>query len=176
MFRKTAILFLILSSFAGVARGQDSAKAVVKKKEPLHLFSFADPHSARKAGIYAAVIPGLGQVYNRKYWKVPLVYATFGTATYLMLNERKQMRNLNSQFRAAYAINKDTTIDPNLIAQRDNHRRYRDFALLAMTGIYVFQIIDATVDAHFYKLNLDQNLSAKLNPSPSRIFQLTYQF
>ena len=176
MFR--GVLFVIFFGTILTLSGQakDSATEVKPAKEPLRLFSFSDPHSPKKATIYAAVIPGLGQLYNRKYWKVPIVYATFGVATAFMLDNRSKMRALNTQFRKLYAINPDTTIDPNKIFLRDNYRKYRDFAILAMSAIYVLQIIDATVDAHFYKLNIDQNLQAKLNPAPGRIFQLTYTF
>jgi hypothetical protein len=131
-------------------------------------------HSPTKAAIYSAVIPGAGQLYNRKYWKFPVVYAGMGASTYLMLDQRARMRKLNLQFENAYAIKKDTILDANLIAERDNHRRMRDFGILAMTAVYALQIIDATVDAHFFRFNIDQNLSARIHPCPARLFTVTY--
>lgn len=132
-------------------------------------------HSPTKAAIYSAVIPGAGQLYNHKFWKFPLVYAGVGASTYLMLDQRAKMQKLNLQFEKAYAINKDTVLDANLIAERDNNRRMRDFGILAMTAVYALQIIDATVDAHFFRFNIDQNLSARLHPNPTRILTVTYQ-
>lgn len=170
-----ALLILFLISGQRVF-AQDSAKAVVKKREPLHLLSFADPHSPKKASIYSAVLPGLGQIYNNKYWKAPIVYATLGAATYSMFYYRGQMRDYNKEFKAAYAINADTTLDPNKLALRDNARRYRDFSILAMSAIYVLQIVDATVDAHFYEFDINQDLSAKLSPNPSRMVQFAFTF
>lgn len=145
-------------------------------KQPINLFSWKDPHSPTKASVYSAVIPGLGQLYNQKYWKVPLVYATLGTATWLMLDQRAQMKKLNLQFEKAYALNKDTSIDINLISQRDNHRRMRDFGILAISAIYVLQIADAAVDAHFFKFDINQSLSARISPSNSRLLTVNYRF
>lgn len=172
--RISSLTFLLIFS-AGIGAQNDSASAV-KKKEPFRFFSWSDPHSPTKASLYSAILPGLGQAYNRKWVKVPVVYATFGTAAWFMLDQRQKMRDLNKQFKAAYALNPDTSIDVNLIARRDNHRRMRDFGILALTGIYALQIIDATVDAHFYKLNIDQDLTARFRPSPSRFLTLSYQF
>lgn len=174
-WKKAGFIILVSTLFLS-AKAQDSTAIEIKKKEPLHLFTFRDPHSPKKASIYAAVLPGLGQIYNRKYWKVPIVYATLGAATYSMVYFRGEMRKLNSQFTAAYKLNPDTSLNLNLIAERDNNRRYRDFSILAMTAIYALQIIDATVDAHFYKFNIDQNLEVKMNPSTSNFFQIAYTF
>lgn len=104
-----------------------------------------------------------------------MVYAGMSAATWLMLDQRSKTRKLNIQFEQAYDINKDTLLDANLVAQRDDHRRMRDFGILAMTAIYALQIIDATVDAHFFRFNIDQNLSAGFRPSPNRILTVTYQ-
>lgn len=167
----------VLSACLGMSlhANAQSDSAVKKVKEPLRLFHLGPPHSPTKAAIYSAVIPGTGQLYNRKFWKFPVVYAGMGAATYLMLDQRSKVQKLNAQFQRAYAINKDTILDANLIAQRDNHRRMRDFGILAMTAVYALQIIDATVDAHFFRLNIDQNLSARVHPSTTRIFTITYQ-
>lgn len=173
--RKSEILLVLLFSWATVMSAQTDS-TVKKPKEPLRFFSWSDPHSPTKATIYSAILPGLGQAYNRKWVKVPIVYATMGTAAWFMLDQRQKMRDLNKGFKAAYALNPDTTIDVNLISRRDNHRRMRDFGILALTGIYALQIIDATVDAHFYKLNIDQDLSAQFRPSPSRFLTFTYRF
>lgn len=173
MITRLIVFFALLAITLQVNAQTDSA--VKKLKTPLRLFHLGPPHSPTKAAIYSAVIPGAGQLYNRKYWKLPVVYAGMGAATYLMLNQRSKTQKLNAQFERAYAINKDTTLDANLVAQRDNHRRLRDFGILAMTAVYALQIIDATVDAHFFRFNIDQNLSARVHPSTSRIFTITYQ-
>jgi Family of unknown function (DUF5683) len=161
-------------SLIAVLHAQAADSVAKKPRVPLHLFSFSDPHLATKASIYSAVIPGLGQIYNRKYWKLPLVYGSLGAATWFMLDQRKIMREYNDTFRAQYARN--LTPDPYEISDRDDARRYRDFAILAMSAIYVLQIVDATVDAHFYKFNIDQDLQARVNVNPARAIQFTYRF
>jgi hypothetical protein len=170
-------LYILCLLTAGVSlplsAQSDSAKAATKP--PLRLFSMKPPHSPTKAAIYSAAIPGLGQLYNRKYWKMPIVYAGMGAATYLMLDQRSKTKELNLQFEKAYSINRDTILDANLIAQRDNHRRMRDFGILAITAVYALQIIDATVDAHFFRFNIDQSLSAKIAPSTTRFITFTYR-
>jgi hypothetical protein len=153
MFFRLVVLSA-LTLLCNAANGQtDSASKTDKKPY----------HSPTKAAIYSAVIPGAGQLYNRKYWKLPLVYAGMGASAYLMLDQRSKMRTLNLQFEKAYAIKKDTVLDANLIAERDNYRRMRDFG-----------IVDATVDAHFFRFNIDQNLSARIHPSPVRLLTVTY--
>jgi hypothetical protein len=175
---KFLLLLICFSGFNTVQSQDSTVRDTVSKtpKIPLRLFSFSDPHSPTKASIYSAVIPGLGQVYNQKYWKLPVIYAAMGGTAWFMLDQRKQMRKLNLEFKAAYALNKDTLISADLLSQRDNNRRFRDFGILALSAIYVLQIADATVDAHFFKLNIDQNLEAYLSPSPNKSFTLTYRF
>ncbi|MBS3914534.1 MAG: hypothetical protein KG003_08540 [Bacteroidetes bacterium] len=143
-------------------------------KPPLRLFSFADPHIPTKATIYAAVLPGLGQLYNRKYWKVPVVYAAMGTATYAMLHYRSIVRDSNASFRLQYQNGK--TPSAYALDSRNQARKSRDFAILAMGAIYVLQIVDATVDAHFYKININENLDARLNPAPGSLISFHYTF
>lgn len=164
MFFRLVVLFA-LTLLCNVAKGQSDTAVKSDKKAY---------HSPTKAAIYSAVFPGAGQLYNRKYWKFPVVYAGMGASTYLMLDQRARMRKLNLQFENAYAIKKDTILDANLIAERDNHRRMRDFGILAMTAVYALQIIDATVDAHFFRFNIDQNLSAQFHPSPAHLLTVTY--
>ena len=167
------LCLLTVSVSLPLSAQSDSTKAAAKP--PLRLFSMKPPHSPTKAAIYSAAIPGLGQLYNRKYWKMPVIYAGMGAATYLMLDQRSKTKELNLQFEKAYAINGDTILDANLIAQRDNHRRMRDFGILAITAVYALQIIDATVDAHFFRFNIDQSLSAKIAPSTTRLITFTYR-
>lgn len=167
---------ILVFSFTSLFVANAQTDSVALPKQPLNLLSWKEPHSPTKASIYSAVIPGLGQLYNQKYWKVPLVYASLGAATWVMIDQRAQMKKLNTQFKKAYAKKSDTIIDVNLISQRDNFRRMRDFGILAISAIYVLQIADAAVDAHFFKFNINQSLSARISPSSSRLIAFQYQF
>lgn len=158
------------------AQNTDSAEVVSKPKEPLNIFSFSDPHSPTKAAIYSAVIPGLGQFYNKKFWKVPVVYVSMGAAAWFMIDQNKQMQKLNKEFKAAYAANPDTIIDVNRIDERNNFRRFRDIGILALGTLYALQIMDATVDAHFYKIDFNQSLSMRIRPTQYQFVSLKYSF
>lgn len=172
MHRISFILLILALSALGRLQAQSDSSS--QEKVPLRLFSFADPHSPKKASIYSAVIPGLGQIYNRKYWKAPIIYAGMGAAAWFTFDQRRIMRDSNASFRALYALGKTPSV--YAIEKRDDARKFRDFGILALSALYVLQIVDATVDAHFYKLNIDADLQATVRPSPSHLFSLTYRF
>lgn len=146
-------------------------------------------HSPRKATIYSAVIPGLGQAYNRKYWKLPLVYGAMGASAYLGIQFTQQVR----ETRAAYHVKKDSegaTVDPypnyttdQILNDLEDYKKRRDIAFVACGAFYVLNIIDATVDAHFFNFDVSDDLSLHILPvipSNSAIvvpsFKLAYRF
>lgn len=129
-------------------------------------------HSPKKATILALTLPGAGQIYNQKYWKVPIVYAALGISIYSLISNQTNMNNMNDSFRALYNVGKAP--NPLSITQRDNYRMNRDASIIAVSIIYVLQVIDATVDAHFFKFDINQKLSAHFHPETNRIFSLSY--
>ena len=144
------------------------------KKEKIKWFTFNDTkHSPTKASVYSAIIPGLGQAYNRKYWKIPIVYGALVGGTITMIKQREKMRAMNDRFRGYYAMGTAPTAEE--ITQRNNYRQNRDIGILVVTAFYALQIVDATVDAHFYKVDLNENLNVQLKPS-SNFLHLTYSF
>lgn len=126
-------------------------------------------HSPHKASIYSAILPGLGQAYNRKYWKIPIVYAALGGSTYWMLVNRDSMRQRQDALKAMLDNDPNTVpadkyaLYPTSVLQkqRDLYRTNRDYSIIAMAAFYVLNIVDAAVDAHFYKFNIDQPLAAR---------------
>jgi hypothetical protein len=131
-------------------------------------------HSPTKATIYSLVLPGLGQGYNQKYWKIPVVYASLGAAGYSFYRYRFLMNEKNTIFKQFYANGSEPTAQD--IEKRDDYRVNRDFSGIAFVLVYVLQIVDATVDAHFYKFDINQNLGIGLSPQPNELFKLTYTF
>lgn len=130
-------------------------------------------HSPSKATIMSMVVPGLGQAYNKKYWKIPLVYAAIGSAFYFA----RQQDKLFNEYKDAYVsrIDEDpNTIDTkyqnvysddNLLSLIDYHRGNRDL-LYVLTGIaYILNVVDAAVDAHLYYFNVSDDLSATIRPN-----------
>jgi len=128
-------------------------------------------HAPKKASIYAAIIPGAGQFYNKKYWKIPIVYLSLGSALYVA----KQNQNEYLHYRQAFEYRTDddeTTIDPyvdqytesNLITEKNIRRENRDLAYIIAAGIYLLNIIDASVDAHLFKFNVNDDISLNIQP------------
>jgi len=117
-------------------------------------------------------LPGLGQIYNKKVWKVPIIYTGFGILTYFIVTNANQY----STYRGAYiaAVNKDTTSKyedlinkyspEDLLAARDYYRRNLEVTCLLTALFYILNVLDATVDAHLFTYNISKDLSLKLDP------------
>lgn len=128
-------------------------------------------HSPKRAAIYSAVVPGLGQIYNRKWWKVPIVYAGFGGLGYGFAWNHSYYKD----YRNALRFRHDsiaTTIDDfpqysddDLITLKNYYQRYRDLCVIGMVALYTLQILDATVDAHLFYFDVSDNLSMQIHPS-----------
>jgi hypothetical protein len=157
-----AIFLIAFSGFAQTLEGDtilvDSAKVKF--------------HSPTKATLMSMVVPGLGQVYNRKYWKLPIIYGGIGTSLYFAFSNHKEYK----RFKDAYIIRIDsdtTTFDEfdgiltpeNIRSNMDVYRRNRDFSYIIAGLIYVFNIIDATVDAHLFTFPVNDNLTFYFQPS-----------
>ena len=127
-------------------------------------------HSPFKATVMSAVIPGLGQAYNKKYWKIPIIYAGFAGMGYVI---RYNYTKYN-KYKSCYLNSLDTdttndTCDPrytpdNLRTLSDAYRRDLDLSIIVAAGIYILNIIDATVDGHLYSFDIGDNLSMSAQP------------
>lgn len=117
-----------------------------------------------KAAFYSAVFPGMGQVYNKKYWKVPLVYGALGTTIYFYISNNKKY----NQYRNAYknrleGIPDDYSYLDNsrLISAQKFYQKNRDLSALLTGLFYILNIVDANVDAHLMQFNVNDNLTLK---------------
>jgi hypothetical protein len=130
-----------------------------------------DPLSPSKAAFYSAILPGLGQAYNKKYWKIPIVYAALGTGIFFYLDNDKEYKRYRDAFKRRLAGFTDdefygTGSTPQisneaLIRAQRTLRRNKEVSLLVTIGIYALNIIDANVDAHLLQYNVDENLALK---------------
>jgi hypothetical protein len=172
---KFTFLFILISfAFTG---NTNTCNAQRLKGVTPYDTTLANYHSPRKASFYSAVLPGLGQIYNKKYWKVPIIYG----GIYVFIYYINYNNNFYSQFKKAYIYRNDkdpnTTGDfyygktwtgklqPNqLLDGMDFHKRNRDLCILGLAGIYVLNIIDATVDAYLFDYEVSQDLSLKVEP------------
>lgn len=155
----------------------DSSKVKVKKesvlKDSARLAIEAMP---RRAAMRSLMLPGLGQIYNKRWWKVPLVYGGFiGIGLVFEFNQRNYKVFLKeAQFRE---LNPEKTENPlysgytneGIIQIKDAYRRDRDLSVLAGLGFYAITIIDAYVDAKFFRFDISDELSMKVQPSVSQV-------
>lgn len=128
-------------------------------------------HSPQKA-FRLSLIPGLGQAYNKKYWKIPIIYGGFTFLYYLKeINQDEYL-----QFREAYnyvsngetyPINNEYVLkydEATLKSGRDYYRRNMELTYIFAGVLYILNLVDATVDAHFYSYDIDDNLSISIQP------------
>lgn len=125
------------------------------------------PH-AGKATLYSILVPGLGQIYNREYWKVPIYLGLMGFGVHYYLDCAKNFQ----RFRSIYleATDPDIQYDGPITADqalyyRNVYRRYRDYALLAVAAVYLLQIIDANVFSYMHNFEVTDDLSMNMSPT-----------
>ncbi len=140
-----------------------------------------NPLAPSRAAFYSAVLPGLGQIYNKRYWKVPLVWGAIGTGVYVYLYNDDLYDRFRTAFKRRragftddefYDLNKNDNIippSPDLSDQalqdaQERYQRDRDLALLITIALYALNIIDANVDAHLKQYNVNEDLSLKIQP------------
>lgn len=175
---KADSLAVVDSTSKVAAAGKDTVKTAKKVKAP---------HDPRKATIRSAIIPGWGQIYNRKYWKVPLVYAALGITGYVFFDNIKTYREV--RFAYQVTVGRDTAswdkvapylrvfVENNAASSLDNYRReFRrniDYSVLVFLLFWGLNVVDATVDAHLKEFDVSPELSMKLKPLlPNNTYQL----
>ena len=130
-------------------------------REPLNILG------PSKAAFFSAVIPGMGQAYNKKYWKIPLVYAAIGIPAYFYIRNDKEYDRYRDAYKNRLAGVDDsnsefaTISDDGLIRAQRTFRRNKELSLLLALAGYALNIIDANVDAHLLQFNVDENLALK---------------
>ncbi|MBW1653810.1 DUF5683 domain-containing protein [Flavobacterium quisquiliarum] len=126
-----------------------------------------DPLRPAEAAFYSAVLPGLGQIYNKKYWKLPLVYGAIGTSAYLYVDNKKKYNLYRDEYKSRLEGTKSNSeslsglTESQLITIQKGYQRNRDLSALFMVGFYILNIIDANVDAALSQFNVDENLAFK---------------
>lgn len=130
-----------------------------------------DPLSPARAAFYSAVLPGLGQAYNGKYWKIPVVYAALGIGVYFYLENDRQYDRYRDAYKSRLAgQTTDEFTDENgtpivstsgLIEAQRFYQRNKEISVLVTVGLYALNIIDANVDAHLQQFNVSEDLSLK---------------
>ena len=132
-----------------------------------------DPLAPARAAFYSAALPGLGQAYNGKYWKIPIVYTALGVGLYFYFENDRQYDRYRSAYKSRLAgYTNDEFYNENgqprvstsgLIEAQRYYQRNKEVSVMVIVGLYALNIIDANVDAHLQQFNVDEDLSLKPN-------------
>lgn len=125
-----------------------------------------DPLRPARAAFYSAIIPGLGQIYNKKYWKAPLVFGSIGTSIYFYVNNQKQYDLYRDEYKNRLLGTRDSEYlsrlsNSQLISAQKYFQRNRDLSAFFIVGFYVLNIIDANIDAALSQFNIKNRLAFK---------------
>ncbi|MHA7058002.1 DUF5683 domain-containing protein [Aquimarina sp. M1] len=189
------LFFCVHTSFSQEENESEELKvvteevAVKKKKKRSKKIRPYEPLAPARAAFYSAILPGLGQAYTGKYWKIPIVYGALGTGIYFYIDNNNIYNELRDVYKARLS-----GVDPNnldfagfsddqLIDLQRRFRKDQELSLLITVGLYVLNIIDANVTAHLQQFNVSKDLSfePKINfnqfdAKPNYGMSLNYSF
>jgi hypothetical protein len=193
VFSKNSILVFSILFFTFNLFSQKDSTEVKKKNKLFVQEGIYKPLAPAKAAFYSAIFPGMGQIYNKKYWKAPIVWGALATPTYFYLENNSEYK----RFRNAYKLRKTGFQDEftddlgnvsvsleTLERAQKQLRENRDLSLMTAVILYVLQIVEASVNAHLLQFNTDDNLSVRptfvqdpiLFEAPKVGFKLKYTF
>ena len=185
--KKLIFIFILLTALP--AFSQEELKVSIDTVSAPKVKDYRiDPLAPSKAAFYSAILPGLGQAYNKKYWKVPLVYGGMGLSIYYYSWNNKKYHEYRDAYKDLLAGREVTgelkDLDEERLRRAQRfHQRNRDLSLLITIGIYVLNIVDANVDAHLLQFNVNENLSLRPELQQNSIdykhnmgLSLSYQF
>jgi hypothetical protein len=172
--KQAFIALLMLIALNSIAQ----SNAVAVSDSSKFQLKWNQPHSPLKATIYSAVLPGSGQIYNRKYWKAPIAWAGLGACVYFISDNTQNYRF----WKRAYIAFNDTDFATNptgdaeglsstqLDLNQQYYKKLLDISYMSFLGVYALQIIDANVDAHLFSFDVSPNLSLNYTPVVSPRF------
>lgn len=149
-----------------IAVQQDSIKTdkILTNKERASY----EPLAPAKAAFYSAVLPGLGQAYNKSYWKIPLVYAGIGTSVYFYKRNNDQFHSYRDAYKRRLAGYNDDEYqgqisDDGLIQAQKLFRKNKEVSIFVAVAFYALNIVDANVEAHLRQFNVSKHLVIEPN-------------
>ena len=123
-----------------------------------------DPLAPARAAFYSAVLPGLGQAYNKQYWKIPIAYGGLATTIYFYVKNDREYDRFRNAFKRRLAGFEDdeffgVVTDNGLIEAQRFYQRNKEISILVTVGVYILNIVDANVAAHLRQFNVNEDLS-----------------
>ena len=158
------LLTILFSVFARVLYAQEPSDSTLIKE-----LDYSERFNPRRALFYSAILPGMGQAYNKKYWKIPIFYAGFAVGIYVTGFYQEQYvdyRNelLNSISTNSFPSTPSNFTEATLRRAVDFYQRKRDATIVFLGIGYLLQIVDAHVDAHLKDFKYNPNLKVSLEP------------
>lgn len=160
-------LLFCLIGYLSFAQVKNDSISIELPKELVAVDSISrEPYNAlapSKAAFYSAILPGLGQAYNKKYWKIPIAVGGIAAGIYFYERNNKEYKRYRGAYKRRLAGYTDDEFfprvtDEGLVRAQKTIKRNKELSLLITIGIYALNIIDANVDAHLLQYNMDQNL------------------
>lgn len=144
-------------------------------------YSTNEVSDIKRATTLAMICPGAGQLYNKSYWKVPIVLGGFGTLIYVIDWNNRGYQRFKTAYSLTYGYENGTYDEPvdefggqysatYLKSIRQTYRRARDLSIIMLAGLYILQVVDAHVDAHFKDYDISDNLSVSIEPTVSNVY------
>ncbi len=171
------VLYGLLAGHTGYAQLDSTKPAIKNAQTAISQVDTIVKHDPRKATIRSAIIPGWGQATNKKYWKIPIVYAALGITGYVFFDNIKTYKEVQYAYKVSVSkdtANYDNVADylqpfvPDEVSSLDNYRReFRrniDYSVLVFLLFWGLNVVDATVDAHLRDFDVTPNLSMKIKP------------
>jgi hypothetical protein len=165
------IIFLLFISFFINLYSQDN-DSIQKETKKLDIKKNQKFYSPKKAGLLSLVVPGAGQIYNRRYVKAPIVWAALSTFGYFYIQNNSKYQEARTSFVSLIDTISSNNIPFNgstnlaeVTAFKNNYRSNRDLFLILGVVFYGLQIVDAVVDAHLMEFNVNDNLSLRIQPA-----------
>ena len=158
------LIFFLIIFFLNT---NDCISQKISKREKRKMELIKNPLAPSKAAFYSAIVPGLGQVYTRNTWKVPLVYAAIGSAVYSYSFNKKEYakyRNIYKRRISGFFDDEYSELIPQndkILQGMEFHQRNRDLSFIFIIGTYLLNILEANVSAHLLQFNVSDKLSFK---------------
>lgn len=168
MFTKKLYFLIVIISFA-TFKGMAQNDLIITAQDsiPLSPVEF-DMLAPARAAFYSAILPGLGQASNKKYWKIPVIYGALGTSIYFYDFNNSRYNRARTAFKLMKSDkpHEFDGVDGNislsedaLISAQKSYKKDRDLTILVTLGLYVLQILEASTSAHLLQHNVDNNLT-----------------
>lgn len=185
------ILLWIFSSITSNLKAQETSDVLKFSNAQILDQTPIDPLAPSRAAFYSAIAPGLGQIFNEKYWKLPIVYGAIGTPLYFYFDNHSKYKDYRNEYkkRLKGIVNTDDPIfgkldNDRVIQGQRFYQRNRDLSLVITAGFYILNIVDANIDAHLMQFNINDKLTVQpaleLNPQDYNQYQyavnLQYRF